>query len=252
MSKNKKVTITDNDFYISFQEQVSFLQVAANEFDNGNWPAIKMAGSAMRILFYQQRYGPILIDKISKVNKYHFFSPVKFSKNAEYYTGPIFPRLHYNPLSNKVEPIYLPMLSRGKTEMHKISFYHWWNGRFLVLGKESLTRKELVNFIANQDGGAHVDVALYEKYYNLVHDLSHTTITPTGIKPANMNLALFRQIVHEVLFSFDKMKLLSKPYSSKKAEDYFIKMTSSLATSRVMISNLKQYPGTDPGETEYY
>jgi hypothetical protein len=243
-----KIEKTKAEFFNNFKEQLNFLQTAADSYDRGNWSAIKMAAPAMRTLFYKQKFGPILIDEIAQVNQKKFYSSVKFYSNSTFYTGPVYPVQYINRLTRAAEPIYLPELSGSKIFMKKLTAHQWINGKILILGNESLTRRELIKYIANQDGGAHVDHTLISKYYNLINKKKLTSIVPFAGEPHNRHLAMFRQIVHEALFSFNKMGLLETPYSTKEVEERF----HTFSITKVIISNINQYDGTTHGKTRYY
>ena len=48
-----------------------------------------------------------------------------------------------------------------------VKFTEYWSSTVLDAGGQSFTREDLVKSVANQDGGAHVDPSLDEKYANL-------------------------------------------------------------------------------------
>ena len=43
-------------------------------------------------------------------------------------------------------------------------FEDWWNEIIFDDTKNKFTRRDIITFVANQDGGAHVDDELHEKY----------------------------------------------------------------------------------------
>lgn len=48
-----------------------------------------------------------------------------------------------------------------------VNFAEWWSTPVLTAGSEAFSRSDLVRFVANQDGGAHVDPTLSGPYYRL-------------------------------------------------------------------------------------
>lgn len=211
---NRKIRRSQSEYYDAFIEQLNFLRSAAELYDNGNRSAIKMATPQLRTLFYKQSYGDILIDLISEINKNQFLSTCKFSDKTVLYGGSVTNAF----VDGKY--VYLPACyEKGLEVGHYISFEHWWNGRILIASDASFTREELVKFIVNNDGGAHIDPKLNEKYYNLKNDIYSLQATNArgmpGIPFKELHLALLRQLVHEALMSFKKMNFI-KEYNPGK------------------------------------
>ena len=203
----RKIRCSKSEYYDSFIEQLNFLNSAAQLYDKGNRSAIKMATPPLRTLFYKQSYGDILINLIPEVNKKQFLSTCAFGNKPIIYSGSVF-----NAFVNG-KCIYLP--SCYETEPmagHFISFEHWWNGRILIASNVSFTRRDLVRFVANKDGGAHIDPELDQTYYNLKNNIYSWQLTRMGNFPnipfEELHLALLRQLVHETLMSFKKMHFI--------------------------------------------
>jgi hypothetical protein len=221
--KGNRIPINKNELFKNFEEQIHFLYKASELYDSGDWTSIKMASTPLRTLFYKQSGGPILIDRIPEVNQKLFYSSVEIQKGAIMYNGPISSIQYINNLTNRFEPVYVPILSDQLKEFHKIGFNNWIDGRLLIADGESFTRRELIKFVANQDGGGHVDNSLTDKYYHLVHNAHSDLLMPYNTKASNMHLALLRQVVHETLYSFQKMQLLNFKYDTKQASEFFKK-----------------------------
>lgn len=237
MSKNRKkskIPKNKTEIFNQFQEQLSFLKNSAKLYDAGDWSAIKMASVPLRTLFYKQRFGPILIDEIEEVNKSLFFSTAYFPSDATTYIGEIAP-INFvrnsiragDKIHIEVESTYVPMLS-DQVSFRKINFYTWLKGRIFISEGDSFTREDLIKFIANQDGGGHVDDSLTKKYHRMVHNIYSTQFLIGNDKADNIHLALLRQIVHEALYSFQKMRLLNFEYDTKQTSDFFKKHNLSL------------------------
>jgi hypothetical protein len=68
--------------------------------------------------------------------------------------------------------------------------------------QRTITRRELVGFLANNDGGAHVDPVLKEIYADLSRRNSMGWVSTTGNKNVQVEdpqFAGMRQIAHEIL-----------------------------------------------------
>lgn len=214
--KPKRVPKNEEEIFKAFSEQVDFLIQAANLYDSGNRPAIKMATPALRNLFYQQSYGKILIDRISLIDKSKFYSTVRYYPKSVIYTGPVIPETIIPPDSDTASMVYLPNCYDDPFDAHQLNFDQWWDGILFIAGGDTFTRHEMVKFMANQDGGVHVDSGLEQKYSNMVHNLYSGQSMPTGLPTKELNLALMRQIVHETILSFERMHIKHSKYHSGK------------------------------------
>ena len=81
-------------------------------------------------------------------------------------------------------------------------FNDWWNEIIFDDKKNKFTRRDIVTYVANQDGGAHVDPELDESYATL------TKMDSLGWTGYNVNKPLnnpayqaIRTIANEVLYS---------------------------------------------------
>lgn len=210
---NRKIRRSQSEYYNSFIEQLEFLKNAAYLYDKGNRSAIKMATPSLRTLFYKQRYGDILINLIPEINKDQFLTTCQFSDKTIVFGGSVI-----NAFVNG-KYIYLPLCYDDEAnEAHFISFEHWWKGRILVSPDTSFTREDLVRFVANKDGGTHVDPELEETYYNLKNNLYSMQISypnMPNIPFKELHLALLRQLVYEALASFKRMNFIKTCDSGK-------------------------------------
>lgn len=86
-----------------------------------------------------------------------------------------------------------------------LAFDAWWNQVVFVDDRrETLSRRDLILALANQDGGAHVDPGLSEKYARLSRHNSLGWVLAPGDRPIpNAERAAIRQISHEVLWTLD-------------------------------------------------
>ena len=63
--------------------------------------------------------------------------------------------------------LYAPAQGHGNDPTRRVSFNDWWNGTAFVLDNLRFTRGEVIRFVANQDGGAHVDSQISEAFAQL-------------------------------------------------------------------------------------
>lgn len=219
-----RIKRTNEELFSSFKEQLNFINNAVILYDSGKIDAIKMASPSLRSLFYQQKYGRILIDIIQGVDKNKFLSTStdRINGSTVYYQGPVSEDLFYYEGEQKAS--YFPNCYLFDFNERFLPFDEWWNEVILVHGDEKFTRSNLIKFIANQDGGAHVDDKINEQYYNLTKSLFSSTIKtiPEDIerRSENLHLALLRQISHETITSFNKMGIVNIDYSNGSESDF--------------------------------
>jgi hypothetical protein len=96
-----------------------------------------------------------------------------------------------------------------------MAFQEWWDQTILWIPEgSSLSRGDIVMAMANQDGGAHVDEALDAYYDALRRENAMRIRTGTGAPIKGVELAIVRQIAHEVLKTLDPAySCLHKPPS---------------------------------------
>ncbi|WP_299516481.1 hypothetical protein [uncultured Rummeliibacillus sp.] len=213
-----RIKRNDIELFDSFKEQLDFINNAAILYDSGNIDAIKMASPSLRSLFYQQKFGPILIDIIKGIDKNRFLSTSteRINSSTILYQGPVSEDFFY--YKGELKASYFPNCYAFEFNDRFLPFDEWWNETILVHGEAKFTRSNLIKFIANQDGGAHVDEKINELYYSLTKSLFSSTIKliPEEIekKSENLHLALLRQIAHETITSFNKMGIVNINYSN--------------------------------------
>ena len=114
------------------------------------------------------------------------------------------PHLHIDFLDLMVSPegIKYNAKSNNQSRCFFLMFNDWWNEIIFDDKKNKFTRRDIVTYVANQDGGAHVDPELDESYATLTKMNSLGWTDYNGNKPLN-NPAYqaIRTIANEVLYS---------------------------------------------------
>ena len=184
------------------ENQISFLKSSEQSYDKGfEEEAIRMAVT-IRILMHDTPKSKSLLNQLGKKNilfydTAHDFDPNNLfvvhiglamirvsSRGGEYHAG--------------LDDIPPERLNR------KIPFNEWWN-KIVISDKErsKFTRKDLVLFVANQDGGAHIDPSLDDKYAKLSRfDSLAWKQVKGGVESPLKNrpeLVCIRQMTYEIL-----------------------------------------------------
>lgn len=215
MKKHKplnRIAKTDEELFKSFSEQVDFLTSAAESYDSGYRSRIKMAMPAMRTLFYKQGDSDPLVKRISSLPLNHFISTTWNKGNEYLYTGPVFISKVISGTYRYFPNCYEPNMQPEKKE----PFDAWWSDIIMAANGESFSRWEIIKFLANQDGGSHVDDGLEAKYYRMVHNKFSPQIRDGAFNgyASEYNLALARQLVHEAIISIKHMHVLKINYNN--------------------------------------
>jgi len=211
-----EITLKQSDLDEHLREQIYFLENSCDSFDKGFKGEAKRIAVILRILFHDTRVSHSLLGQLDKKN-YKFLStaiPVMSENEATHYG------LVFIGMKGK-ETKFVPMLD--EVPYHNwMKFDDWWNEIiFIDKNKTQFSRKDIILTVSNQDGGAHVDPKLDEKYINLSknNSLDISVFSENKfVKLTKPEQAALRQIGHEVL------KTLFNQYTKKTTEkvDMFI------------------------------
>lgn len=216
MSKYK---LNQEDLQIHWNDQLGFINSSIEQFDKGNESEARRIATSLRIIFHKSRSSNPLISQIDSRKNFYIWS-----------SGGI-----YIPV-NSVSSWTLLSLSIDKcginfkpqSDLEKtivlLKYLDWWNEIIFDDKYNVFTRKDIIGFVANQDGGAHVDSDLDEKYAALTKHNSLGWTDQNGNKARN-NPAYnaIRQIAQELLISdyiynmgsYTRKKIESSPFEMK-------------------------------------
>lgn len=196
------------DLLNHLSEHIYFLKTSAEKYDEGNTQEAKRLAVHVRTLVHDTSHSDSLLKQLDKKN-------IHFYDTANNKTDPknIMPEMLLLKiiLGTETKPLkFIPHLDDlAPFQRHrKKSFKNWWNKPILQdVDKNPFTRKDIVLRLANQDGGAHVDPVLDERFANLTRKVGlgwswgpdeKSAKTVFGAERATM-----RQIVFEVLKSLE-------------------------------------------------
>lgn len=197
---------TENELYKHLAEQIQFLVISCNLYDQGYTAEAKRLASTIRTLVHDTKKSTSLLTHLEvKKRNYYYNTSIPETK-----FGLCGIRTTSEGPYGKTE-YYAPLDSGGPKRKEKpwITFNNWWEEmRVLSDGKNLFTRKELVLSLTNKDGGSHVDLKLSEKYAALTRNNSLNVFhhVPNGnpISVEKIELACVRQIAFELLKSLEK------------------------------------------------
>lgn len=203
MARKNRAKRPKGDLERELREQLQLLQRACSDFDRGFEAVGKHIALSLRVLLHHHGQSRALLEQLG-------LRQIRFYDSA----GSINP----NNLLTECKLIvlrlsadggkYEPQVAAGDPPRPptKIPFVKWWNDPVLKDNENRLfNRRDLVQNVADTDGGAHVDPELDEAYLALSRENSLGWIFGDGNIERALNgrpeLACMRQIAHEVLLT---------------------------------------------------
>lgn len=197
------MTITDDRLELKqhLKEQLNFLKKSSYEFDKGDVVEAKRIAVSLRILFHNSKISKSLLGQLHK--EFHIYPKIK-GKKATNVAGLIFyagVMVRISSVAKKVE--YVPNLDNSFPGLVEQTIDEWWNGLSIIVNGLSFSRKDIILGLANQDGGAHVDLNLKEKYRLLTR--AHILYkNQKGEDLENIEFVLMREYAHFVIQAIEK------------------------------------------------
>lgn len=200
-----KISQTEQDLKRYLQDQLNLLMVLADSYDAGNTIVAKSIATAVRVLVYDTQKSHSLLGQLGiKSGKFYDTSfPLENEVSTDMIRVGSFCGLVGIAVGTK--QTFVPYLDDVSAQIFGyVEFDEYWNRTiFIDQHNNSFTRKEIVLAVANQDGGAHVDPEIEEKYKQLARGNALGWMTGADGKIWNdlqgSELAAVRQIGHEIL-----------------------------------------------------
>ena len=188
-------------------DQLGFLEQSSASFDRGYEGEAKRLAVSIRVLLHNKGQSKSLLGQLGLKDTLYWDTSTGFEKGTDLFDITIVVK-HFDGVNAK----YCPVFDKTPVPMVQTDFEKWWNTPVIRDAKnQTFTRKDLVLYIADQDGGAHVDPALDTKYAVLSrkNSLGWSYFEGATKKPLSMpERASIRQIAHELL------KTLKPDYAS--------------------------------------
>lgn len=209
-----KQTQSQTELKQHLQDQLKCLQSSADAYDAGSdWEAKRLAVS-IRILLHDTKSCKSLLGQLGQKNIQFIDSsfPV-IAGNSCAHSGLVMTSMSLSKEANYVA--FLDEVPQG--QMRSIDFDFWWTATiFIDVNGNTLSRKDIVLSIADQDGGAHVDSSLNKEYADLSRNNSLGRVFSDGKSSQPIKSperVAVRQIAHELLKSIipDYKKLPTYP-----------------------------------------
>lgn len=194
-----RIRQTQEELERHLSEHLYFLESSAAAYDKGHSGEVKRLATSLRVLLHDTKRSHSLLKQLGRLAIPFLDTAVPIeAKNTTAQATLVL------MLVGKDKSELIPILDEAPAKPHQMTDYgKWWNAPVIVDSKRRmLSRRDIVLYVANQDGGAHVDPALDEVYAELSRENSlgwksiraGTTADFEG--PEQVSI---RQIAHEVL-----------------------------------------------------
>lgn len=141
-------------------EQVYFLQSSARAYDGGKRYEAKRLASTIRTLLHDTNASKSLLGQMDCKESIRYVDTIQRASGfqAGFLYALVFMRMTRDGLS------FAPMLFGNPDINAPVDFDTWWQTEYVVIdGSHLYTRKDLVLFEANKEGGSHVDPKISER-----------------------------------------------------------------------------------------
>lgn len=191
-----------SELQTELQEQIAALRLSAESFDAGRlWEAKRLAATVHILLHDGGRKTVSLATQLGIRDRTDFLSsgPPINERNLLTEMPLAFSRISTEGAT------YLPLLNNSPVPPRWLSFSRWWDEAVLRdKDRRSLSRKNLIFSLRDQDGGAHADAALSDEAYASISRRNGAAWKfvapgqpPVDVEPGP-HLATMRQIAWEV------------------------------------------------------
>jgi hypothetical protein len=228
MSKSKqrqKVAQSHAELERHLASQLKFLASSSRNFDAGDVDEAQRLAVALRILLHTPRQGQALIRQV-RLDRVLFLDGAGRVDPAGLLptTALVMTKFQVGPEGIRSAE-YVPRFSAPKLPepVRWLPFSSWWHQPVIVIPKEApadplvITRERLVLYIADQDGGAHVDPQIDAEYHAISREqiaslrLAGSELQLTGPDDSSTPIPhvcamSLRQIVYEVQRSLSERR----------------------------------------------
>lgn len=203
MARRKRIKRSKSELKEELKDQIKILQHACQSYDSGLEAIGKHIALSLRVLLHHYGQSKSLLEQL-KLRQIRYYDTA----------GPLNPKnllsecnlIRYSVSSGGATCLPLGAAGDLPRTPKKIRFLDWWNNPVLKDKKgRKFCRRELIQNVANTDGGAHVDPKLDEIYMELSRKNSlGWTFIGENIQKApegRPELACMRQIAEELLMT---------------------------------------------------
>lgn len=187
------------EIHEQWNDQIEFIKESISAFDNGNEKEARRIATAIRVMFHDTSNSSSIYKQLKK--DLIFKSLTDFYSPANLISSWLLLQLSLRSDGLK----YLPNLDESShTRIFFMTFDDWWNQIIFDDKSNYFTRKDVILFVANKDGGAHLDPEISESYAKISKYNSIGWKDENGNPPLNNPLySAIRVIAQELIDSIN-------------------------------------------------
>lgn len=199
--------LNETDYRTHLKEQISFLQSSAKLYDLGTEIEAKRMAVVLRVLLYDTKDSASLLGQMRLKKKMKFVSTAQKYDPTNLLSQQCLLSMTLDSSGGHFNPLF-----ENDNRYRLIPCRDWgFEIVFSDIHRKTYRRKDLIQLLANMDGGAHVDAEISDDYSGLKsQDLTGWTFHGADgtSKPLNNDpvYASMRQMTFEVLQSLYKIK----------------------------------------------
>lgn len=192
------------DLLEALNENVEFLERSAGAFDEGFESEAKRLAVVLRVLLHDTDMSHSLLEQLGVKRRLNFLDTAQpiDPKNLANTPGLLMMRATWTGGGGVKGDYVAPLGMERPFPPRSSRFTAWWDQPVMKVDG-TWSRKQLVLILANQEGGAHIDPSLDERYEALARQngLGWRAVGPVQDDPFNGNAVsvAVRQIAYEVL-----------------------------------------------------
>ncbi|MBT2647187.1 hypothetical protein J7E52_10710 [Bacillus sp. ISL-34] len=197
---------TRDELLEHLREQLQFIQLSMNSYDNGFEGEAKRLSMAIRILVHDTNDSHSLLQILGIKKSLQYFSYLEPTDHTD--------TLSFVGLSMGFTEKGLRYYPMNGEPQYRISFDDWWNQKVMINKKArmDISRKNVILDVAHKDGGAHIDPILNNRFAKLSRlngfGWQTETLTESGIIKSDVvangpELSIIRQSAYELYLTLN-------------------------------------------------
>lgn len=237
-----KYTRNRSEILSNWHAQLRFLKNSMHEFDNGDEvEAVRMA-TTLRVMFHNTEKSKSLYNQLGDSN-------VVFKTSGRYFPNNLLTSwVLMSIIVDGNGSRYIPIIEENSNNrVFYLDFEDWWNEIIFDDKVNVFTRKDVVLYAANKEGGAHFDDKIPEKFSNLVkyNSLGVVDMNDDPIKGNPVYISI-RTIVQEVLDSVEFVSISSENVGMYAMNNHRMEMRFRNSSARYLWSStdIENYEST--------
>jgi hypothetical protein len=210
-----RVRRPDFELTAQLEEQVGFLLTSMDAYDAGSVGEAKRLAVGLRILLYDSGQSVSLLGQVG-LKRCDFRDTAGDLISGNLLTESRLTIMEISANRAVFRPkCAVPERNKGGWR----TFPRWWTAPVIKSRSGEFTRSDLILAMADQDGGAHVDPQLDERYYQLTRDNSvgwiHTRPDGTTSPMGGPQGPSVRQIAYEVVTTLQRWAVGTLPHDRR-------------------------------------